>query len=77
MITSVSGEQRLLVKGDPQKILQIRKRLGLSQAGLGELLGVAGNTVARWERGELVPPKVAELAAEYLSMTQPKKGDKR
>ena len=77
MITSVSKEHRLLVKGDPQKILQIRKRLGLSQAGLGELLGVAGNTVARWERGELAPPKVAELAAEYLSITQPKKGDKR
>jgi len=51
--------------------------LGLSQAELGELLGVAGNTVARWERGELVPPKVAVLAAEYLLITQPKKGGKK
>ena len=77
MITSVSGEQRLLVKGDPQKIRQVRKRLSLSQAKFGELLGVAGNTVARWERGELAPPKVAELAAEYLLITQPKKGGKK
>ena len=77
MISSVSSEPRVLVKGDPQKIRQIRRRLGLSQAKLGQLLGVAGNTVARWERGELVPPKVAELAAEYLSITQPKKGGKR
>jgi len=76
IIHSVS-ESRHLVKGNPKKIHQIRKRLGLSQAELGELLGVAGNTVARWERGELVPPKVAVLAAEYLLITQPKKGGKK
>ncbi len=76
IIHSVS-ESRHLVKGNPKKIHQIRKRLGLSQAELGELLGVAGNTVARWERGELVPPKVAELAAEYLLITQPRKGGKK
>ncbi len=73
----MTSDPRVLVKGDPQKIRQIRKRLSLSQAKFGELLGVAGNTVARWERGELVPPKVAELAAEYLLITQPKKGGKK
>ncbi len=71
------SESRHLVKGNPKKIHRIRKRLGLSQAELGELLGVAGNTVARWERGELVPPKVAVLAAEYLLINQPKKGGKK
>ena len=76
IIHSVS-KSRHLVKGHPKKIHQIRKRLGLSQAEFGELLGVAGNTVARWERGELVPPKVAELAAEYVLTTQPKKGGKQ
>ncbi len=76
IIHSVS-KSRHLVKGNPQKFHQIRKRLNLSQAEFGELLGVAGNTVARWERGELVPPKVAELAAEYLLITQPKKGGKK
>ncbi len=75
IITLVS-KPRHLVKGKPKKIHQIRKRLGLSQAEFGELLGVAGNTVARWERGELVPPKVAELAAAYLLLTH-KKGDMR
>jgi len=30
-----------------------RIKLGLSQVKLAELLGVTGNTVARWERGEL------------------------
>ena len=34
------------------------------------MLGVATNTVAGWERGLLIPPKVAELAAEYLLLTQ-------
>ena len=31
---------------------RLRRRLGLSQARFAELLGVASNTVARWERGE-------------------------
>ncbi len=30
-----------------------RHRLGLTQAQLAEYLGVATNTVARWERGEM------------------------
>lgn len=30
---------------------------GLTQAELGELLGVDSNTVARWERGEHLPQK--------------------
>ena len=71
------SQSRHLVKGNSKKIRQIRTRLGLSQAKFGELLGVAGNTVARWERGELVPPKVAVLAGEYLLSTQPKKGGKK
>jgi DNA-binding transcriptional regulator YiaG len=31
----------------------LRRRLHLSQAKLAALIGVASNTVARWERGEL------------------------
>ena len=76
IIHSVSSEYRRIVKGDPQKLRQIRERLGKSQAELGELLGVAGNTVARWERGLLIPPRIAELAAEYLLLTH-KKGGRR
>lgn len=36
-----------------------RKRLKLSQKALAERLGVAANTVARWERGEVPAPPMA------------------
>ena len=44
----------------PQKVMVLdsvvlrerRQQLGLTQAGLASALGVAANTVARWERGE-------------------------
>jgi hypothetical protein len=38
-----------------------RVRAGLTQPQAGEILGVAWNTVARWERGEFAPPTEAEL----------------
>jgi transcriptional regulator with XRE-family HTH domain len=46
-----------------------RKQLGLTQVELGEKLGVSGNTVARWERGEVTPdaPPMLRLALEQLS----------
>jgi DNA-binding transcriptional regulator YiaG len=34
------------------ELRRIRTRLGLTQTGFADLLGVAGNTVARWERDE-------------------------
>jgi transcriptional regulator with XRE-family HTH domain len=37
-------------------IRTLRTEAGLSQAGLAARLGVAANTVARWERGEMAPP---------------------
>jgi len=52
---------------------QVRKRLGLSQAGFAERIGVATNTVARWERGELgMRPSTArliEMLAQQADMT--------
>ncbi len=41
-----------------------RQRLGLTQATVAQRLGVAPNTVARWERGELPTP---EWAAQILN----------
>jgi transcriptional regulator with XRE-family HTH domain len=39
-----------------------RKALRLTQVELAKRLGVAGNTVARWERGEVtIPEPVAKL----------------
>jgi DNA-binding transcriptional regulator YiaG len=37
----------------PSDLRRLRRRLKLSQAGFAALVGVASNTVARWERGEL------------------------
>jgi DNA-binding transcriptional regulator YiaG len=34
-------------------IKNLRERLGMTQVEFARLLGVAPNTVARWERGEL------------------------
>jgi DNA-binding transcriptional regulator YiaG len=46
-----------------RKVRTIRMRLGISQRELGDRLGVAQNTVARWERGEV---KVTEPIARLL-----------
>jgi transcriptional regulator with XRE-family HTH domain len=35
------------------EVRRIRQRLGLTQAELAERLGVAANSVARWERDEM------------------------
>ncbi len=67
---------RTITKGRPERLKAIRFKMDLSQERFARKLGVATNTVARWERGLLVPPKVAELAAEYLLLTH-KKGGKR
>jgi DNA-binding XRE family transcriptional regulator len=37
----------------PEELRERRRTLGLTQAELGEALGVTANTVARWERGAL------------------------
>src|SRR3989442_5063835 len=58
--------RRQTVKGSAQRFKTIRTQLELSQSQFAKKLGVAANTVARWERGYLVPSKLAELAAEYL-----------
>ncbi len=52
----------------PTELKTIRVELGLSQAKLAEALGVASNTVARWERGklEIAHPAILSLALEQL-----------
>lgn len=53
----------------PQELLSHRRALGLSQAGLGKHLGVSGNTVARWERGDapIGQPAMLDLALRALA----------
>lgn len=35
----------------PERVASLRRRLGLSQAGLARLLGVRQQTVSEWETG--------------------------
>ncbi len=43
----------------PGAILARRLRMGLTQAKAADLVGVASNTWARWERGEMTPAEIA------------------
>jgi DNA-binding transcriptional regulator YiaG len=47
------------------EVSRIRKRLGLTQRELVNLVGVATNSVARWERGEL---GIRESAARLMRL---------
>ena len=60
-----------------QKLKETRKELGLTQKEFGDLLGISGNTIARYERDEMQPqhPRVLEMAIEHLKLTsKTKKG---
>ncbi len=51
-----------------------RKELGLNQGELAEKVGVALNTVSRWELGEMaIPSKMLELALRQIGADQKKK----
>jgi len=53
-------------------IKRARKRLGMTQAGLAEALGMQRNSVARMERGEQPIMRTTELAVKYLLLTMRK-----
>lgn len=50
-----------------EKILEYRKKLGLSQEALGEKVGVSRQTVSKWEIGQTIPEleKIILLAKEF------------
>lgn len=47
-----------------EKILYVRAKLNLSQSYLAKELGVAFQTINRWELGKVSPTKKAEYAFE-------------
>jgi transcriptional regulator with XRE-family HTH domain len=51
---------------DGKQLKEMREKLGLTQAALGEILDVKPNTVARWENGVLAVPKTIELAMQAV-----------
>ncbi len=48
----------------PKSISDIRKKLGISQTKMAQLLGVPANTLSRWEQGD-TSPKASILAVIY------------
>jgi len=54
------------------EIKKARQRLGMTQAGLAEALGMQRNSVARMERGEQPIMRTTELAVKYLLLTMRK-----
>ncbi len=47
----------------PEQLRRLRQKLGLTQEGLAREVGVARNSVARWERGEMA---ISEPAARLI-----------
>ena len=45
---------------------RLRKRAGHTQASIAKEMGVHLRTVTRWEIGEVVIPRVVELALRYI-----------
>lgn len=52
------------------QIRAYRQKLGLSQTQLGQAFGMAANTIARWERGELIPQWPRLLALGFRALEQ-------
>lgn len=50
----------------PSEIREIREQTGLSQAKLGQLLGVTGGSVAHWESGLRTPPPLYQAGLVKL-----------
>jgi transcriptional regulator with XRE-family HTH domain len=65
----------------PKEIEEFRKAQGLTLKELGELTGVALNTVYRWEKGIITPSMTAKILLFKLEegFTKPKRrgGEKR
>lgn len=52
----------------PQRIVEIRKNLGLSQAEMESLFGLGEKVVTRWENGRVIQGRTADVALRLLEM---------
>ncbi len=52
----------------PERIVEIRKNLGLSQTELEELFGLGEKAVTRWENGRVIQGRTADVALRLLEM---------
>jgi len=51
-----------------ERVIEIRKNLGLSQAELEELFGLGEKVVTRWENGRVIQGRTADVALRLLEM---------
>jgi DNA-binding transcriptional regulator YiaG len=58
----------------PEKIRQLRKRLGLSQVEFAKRVGVAGNTVHRWEVGAMTPHQIFQRQIQQIHEREKRRG---
>ena len=63
----IAADRSLGISGD--EVRDRRRSLGMSQSELGVALGIARNTIARWERGDLPigSPRLLSLALDGLA----------
>ena len=60
--------KRKLYRFVPESIVELRERLGISQADLARSLGVPPNTVSRWETGATAPDASSLAAIHSVAM---------
>jgi DNA-binding transcriptional regulator YiaG len=58
------------------EVRRLRKRLGLTQVELADMVGVSSNSLARWERGELGIRESAARLMKLLAKQPPKRRKK-
>jgi DNA-binding transcriptional regulator YiaG len=51
----------------PEEIQNLRRRLGLSQKDFAQLVGVAMQSISRWERGVTKPTQLAIARMKTLN----------
>ncbi len=51
-----------------ERIVEIRKNLGVSQTELEELFGLGEKVVTRWENGRVIQGRTADVALRLLEM---------
>ena len=63
-------ENRKKLRDTQWRIKLFRKSMKMTQAELGNLIGVSGNTISKWERGDS-PAKWDKLKAIFPGMDEP------
>lgn len=64
-----------IVEMDSNEIVELRRRLGLTQAEFGQLFGAHGMTVSKWERGVLMPTSYQAALMDQFDRTAQQRAD--